>query len=74
MLIEKKFKRKPTATMVYLWLLRDAAKTGASHIVIQWGENQITLESSQNGWTGYGWIDHISGSDTADKLNRINWS
>lgn len=69
MIIEKDFARKPSIVSINC-TVRDAIKKQADYIVMQWGENQITLEHDVNGWFGHGWLGRIGGSDIADKLNK----
>lgn len=69
MIVEKQFSHKPSFVSINC-TVRDAIKKQANYIIIQWGENQITLELSSHGWFGTGWIGRIGGDDIAMKLNR----
>ncbi len=61
--------RKPSKVQIFA-KLKPLLKTGETFILIQWGENQITLENLASGWLGYGWIKDISGDDIARELNK----
>jgi hypothetical protein len=50
--------------------IKKALATGKTFIVIRWGENQITVEKSNNGLIGNGWIGKNSGYDIALSLTR----
>ena len=61
--------RKPSKVQIFA-KLKPLLKTGETFILIQWGENQITLENLASGWLGYGWIKDISGDDISRELNK----
>jgi hypothetical protein len=61
--------RKPSKVQIFA-KLKPLLKTGETFILIQWGENQITLEHLASGWLGYGWIKGLSGDDLARELNK----
>ena len=61
--------RKPSKVQIFA-KLKPLLKTGENFILIQWGENQITLENLASGWLGYGWIKGLSGDDLARELNK----
>jgi hypothetical protein len=61
--------RKPSKVQIFA-KLKPLLKTGENFILIQWGENQITLENLASGWLGYGWIKDISGDDISKELNK----
>ena len=37
-------------------------------VQLTWGENEITVERTQYGWIGYGWIGRSGGDDLARSL------
>jgi hypothetical protein len=45
--------------------IRKALATGADFVQLTWGENQITIEKTPWGLTGYGWIGKNGGHDLA---------
>jgi hypothetical protein len=68
-MVQIDFERKPSFVSINV-AIRKALAKGATWVQLVWGENQITLEKTQYGWIGYGWIGKSSGHDIADKLNR----
>lgn len=47
------------------------AKAGRLWIELQWGENWLQLEKSQNYWQGYGHIRDIDAGIIARELNHL---
>lgn len=60
--------RRPSEKQV-LKKINEAINQCNDLIEISWGENMITIERTNSGWYGFGWIKSISGSDLADKIN-----
>ena len=50
--------------------LRKAAASGGDFIQLTWGENQITVELTEHGWLGSGWIGKNGGDDLAREMGR----
>ncbi len=68
-MIQIEYERKPSITVLRAALAR-AVRAGNVFIQLTWGENQITLEKTQWGWDGHGWIGRTGGSDLAQEINR----
>lgn len=60
--------RRPSNAQI-LKKINEAINKGYDLIEVSWGENMITIERTNSGWYGFGWIKTISGSDLADKIN-----
>lgn len=45
--------------------IRKALNKGANFVQLTWGENQITIEQTQWGLVGHGWIGKNGGHDLA---------
>lgn len=63
------YTRKPSITSLRAAALK-AINAGSTCIEISWGENQITLEKTPWGWTGFGWIGRNGGQDLAQEINK----
>lgn len=63
------YTNKPSITTLKA-AIKKATKAGKTFIVLTWGENQITIERTEWGWVGRGWIGRNSGHDLANELNR----
>lgn len=63
------YTKKPSITTLKAAIKKAAAK-GETWIQFIWGENQITIELTDWGWTGRGWIGRNGGQDLADELQR----
>ncbi len=50
--------------------IKKAVTAGETWIQLIWGENQITIEKTQWGWTGHGWIGRNGGHDLASEIQR----
>jgi hypothetical protein len=50
--------------------IKKAVAKGETFIQLIWGENQITIEKTQWGWLGTGWIGKNGGQDLANDLQR----
>ena len=61
--------RKPSFTQCMAQAKR-MAKAGRVFIELQWGENWLQLEKSQNYWQGYGFIRDIDAGIIARELNH----
>jgi len=61
------YANKPSVTTLRA-ALRKAAAQGGDFIQLSWGENQITVERTNYGWTGTGWIGKNGGQDLAHEL------
>ena len=68
-MMQYEYTRKPSFVQINC-NIRDARELGVTFIQLTWGENQITLEKTPNGWLGSGWIGKSSGYDIATKFNR----
>lgn len=68
-MFQKDYARKPSFVQINC-AVRDARAKGETFIQLAWGENQITLERTQWGWVGSGWIGKTGGQDIANKINR----
>lgn len=68
-MFQRDYLRKPSFVQINC-AVRDARANGQNWIQLTWGENQITLEKTQWGWIGQGWIGKTGGQDIANKLNR----
>ena len=73
MIVEKQFTNKPSFVSVNC-AVRDAIADGAICVILQWGENQISVELTAYGWCGRGWIGKSNGQDIANKLNQARQS
>ena len=60
---------KPSITTLKAAIKKAIAK-GETWIQLTWGENQITIEKTQWGWTGNGWIGRNGGQDLANEIQR----
>lgn len=60
---------KPSVTTLRAALIK-AIKAGDTWVQLIWGENQITVEKTDWGWIGRGWIGKNGGQDLVDKLTR----
>lgn len=69
MIVERDFVNKPSFVSINC-AVRKAIADNATFIVLRWGENQINLEQTAYGWTGFGWIGKSNAYDIASKLNR----
>ena len=63
------YTNKPSITTLRA-AIKKAAQAGENVIELTWGENQITIEQTPYGWTGYGWIGRNGGQDLAHELQR----
>lgn len=63
--------KKPSITTIRAAAIK-AINSGETWIQFVWGENQITLEESDWGWVGRGWIGKNGGQDLADEISRLN--
>lgn len=68
-MLQLEYTRKPSITTLRA-AVRKALAQGHTWIQLTWGENQITLEKTQWGWTGHGWIGRTGGQDLADEMTR----
>lgn len=68
-MMQHEYTRKPSFVQINC-KIRDARAKGATFLQLTWGENQITLEKTPNGWLGSGWIGKTGGADIAAKINR----
>ena len=66
-MIEIDYTKKPSIVTIRA-AVRKAVAAGETFIVLTWGENQITLERTQYGWTGRGWIGRTGGQDIATEV------
>lgn len=69
MIIQRDYTHKPSGPTLRA-ALKKAAAQGGDFIQLIWGENQITVEKTQWGWTGHGWIGRHGGHDLARELAR----
>lgn len=67
MIIQHEYTSKPSVATLRA-ALRKAAARGGDFIQLTWGENQITVERTNWGWTGHGWIGRNGGQDLAQEL------
>jgi hypothetical protein len=58
------YERKPSKPTLVA-AIRKALNNGADFVQLVWGENQITIEKTQWGLTGHGWIGKNGGHDLA---------
>lgn len=63
------YDNKPSIVTLKAAIKRAVAK-GEDFIQLIWGENQITIERSQWGWQGHGWIGKHGGQDLANLVAR----
>ena len=63
------YTNKPSITTLKA-AIKKAIATGETWIQLTWGENQITIEKTQWGWTGNGWIGRNGGQDLANEIQR----
>jgi len=66
---EIEYTNKPSITTLRA-AIRKAVAAQKDFIVLRWGENQIILNKTAHGWTGWGWIGRNGGQDIAHELNR----
>jgi hypothetical protein len=58
------YERKPSKPTLVA-AIRKALNNGADFVQLVWGENQITIEKTQWGLSGHGWIGKNGGHDLA---------
>jgi hypothetical protein len=63
------YTNKPSITTLKA-ALKKAINSGETWVQLIWGENQITIEKTQWGWTGHGWIGRNGGQDLANEIQR----
>ena len=63
------YTNKPSITTLKA-AIKKAANKGETWIQLTWGENQITIEHTNWGWQGTGWIGRNGGQDIANELQR----
>jgi hypothetical protein len=63
------YTRKPSITTIRA-AINKAVAQGETWIQLVWGENQITIERTQWGWDGHGWIGKNGGYDLARTLMK----
>jgi hypothetical protein len=68
-MIEIEYTNKPSAPTLRA-AIRKAAAAGKTWMQLTWGENQITINRNNHGWTGWGWIGRNGGQDLANELNQ----
>lgn len=68
-MIQLEYTKKPSIVTIRA-AIKKAIAAGESFIQLIWGENQITIERTQWGWHGGGWIGKHGGQDLANELNR----
>jgi hypothetical protein len=68
MITKHEYTRKPSMATLRA-ALRRAMDQGSDSVQLTWGENEITVERTQYGWIGYGWIGRSGGDDLARSLN-----
>ena len=61
------YTNKPSITTLRA-AIRKALTAGHDFIVLTWGENQITIERTQWGIVGRGWIGRNGGQDLAREI------
>lgn len=66
-MIEINYTKKPSITTLRA-AIRKSIAAGADFVQITWGENQITIERTQWGIVGRGWIGRTGGQDLAHEL------
>ena len=69
MITERDFNNKPSIVTIKS-TIRKAVAQGSTFIIIRWGENQISIEKSSQGWYGCGWIGRHGGYDIAYEMNK----
>ena len=62
MIVQHEYTNKPSIVTLRA-ALRKAIAQGADFIQLTWGENQITVELTEHGWLGSGWIGKNGGHD-----------
>ena len=67
MITQHEYTHKPS-TATLRAALRRAVDQGSDSVQLTWGENEITVERTQYGWIGYGWIGRSGGDDLARSL------
>lgn len=68
-MLQLEYTRKPSITTIRAAVVK-AVNLGHCFIQLTWGENQITLEKTQWGWTGQGWIGKHGGQDLAHEIEK----
>jgi hypothetical protein len=68
-MLQIEFKNKPSITTMNA-AIKKALTSGETWMQFTWGENQITIEKTQWGWAGRGWIGKHGGQDIAAKISR----
>lgn len=68
MIMEHEYKTKPSVVTL-MATIKKAITNGADFIILSWGENQITVELTEYGWIGLGWIGKNGGNDLVRKIN-----
>jgi hypothetical protein len=66
-MIDFEYTKKPSIVTIRAALKKGIA-AGETFIQVIWGENQITIEKTQWGWIGSGWIGKHGGHDIAKEL------
>ena len=64
-MIEIDYTKKPSKPTLVA-AIRKALSAGHDWVQLTWGENQITIERTQWGLIGRGWIGKNGGQDLAD--------
>ncbi len=65
------YTKKPSISTIRSAAVK-AINSGETWMQFIWGENQITLEKTQWGWTGHGWIGRNGGQDLAHEITKIS--
>lgn len=63
------YTNKPSITTLRA-AIKKAVSKGETFIQLTWGENQITIERTQWGWGGRGWIGKNGGYDLARSIKE----
>jgi hypothetical protein len=64
MITQHEYTHKPSMATLRA-ALRRAMDQGSDSVQLTWGENEITVERTQYGWIGYGWIGRSGGDDNS---------
>ena len=67
MMYQVEYTNKPSIVTLRA-AIKKAIVKGETWVQLIWGENQITLEKTQWGWNGHGWIGRTGGQDLANEL------
>jgi hypothetical protein len=69
-MVQIEYTNKPSKPTL-LAAIKKALSKGETWIQLTWGENQITIEKTQYGMMGQGWIGKNGGQDLANLFKGV---